>query len=982
MCNKTRVKQSGFVGRKNKLAYHVAMILMYGASLTLSAQAAEVSAATQSEDDEVEVIQVRGIRASMAENMLLKRYSSAVVDVITAEDIGKFPDKNVADSLQRVPGVVIQRSGGEGATVSIRGLSSDLTFTQLNGNFIASSPGEPSRSFDYTLLPSAMIQRVEVFKSPEARLDAGGVGGTVLLHSHKPLAMPSGTGIVNLESTYADVTDKHEPQFTGVYSWKNDAESLGLLVGFTRQHRTNRTLSGGTSSNIWRWNGADGAVDVDGNAVNNTNRWGPINDADGNRYQGYWFPQVVRTAVTKESRERDGLQLTGQWRPSERIELGFNYFGFRLGQDHTLSVVDIPEWSLNPNFLTGVTVDASGTIITGMDYSAGAGGIENDMQFPWMRGTYVREKSTSDTFDFNFSYQGDRFTFRAVAGQTKAKGGPTESWEAAYKSSNWGEGEDSIINAAQFAGWSLGDKVSMYMDPNTLNNLLAGMGGGRDPGSSSSSFVRSTLQERYAQFDIDVDVDWGIFHTVRTGAKLRDAELHRETGNNFFLAPDFDIEAALASGRGITVFDSYQWNGGMPLAKDVFKPQGEGNIAGGFITNLMPVIDWDKYRDIILSNYVPYTRIEDNFVYDIEERITAAYLQGDFEFSDFRGNMGLRLVRTKTTGSSTDLYTYFLDHTDDETGEPVTGDDRFIERWDLITQVNTDTYALPSLNLVWDLADDWVLRGALARVISRPGYNALGSQERITFVSDEWAKDRAEFNELPGFRGSGGNKNLKPYLSTQADVSVEYYYDEGSAVGMAVFYKDVDNFVVPLVIETTRDFAGMPGIVEAGQITISPYSTVGNGSNAKSKGLEVFLQHSFASGFGLYANYTYNRTNQADVNVEGEKVGESPLVGSAKYQYNLSAFYETDRYSLRASYNKRGQTVLGINSGLNVYQDPYDQVDLNASYSLTDHFMLTASVINLTRSESISRVGKDTKARLLNNSYSGRRYYAGFTYNF
>lgn len=123
---------------------------------------------------DMEVIEVRGIRSSMAANLDIKRLSSSVVDAITAEDIGKFPDKNVADSLQRVPGVVIDRDGGEGSSVSIRGLSSELTFSQLNGNFIASSPGEPSRSFDYALLPSAMIESVEVYKSPEARLDEGG----------------------------------------------------------------------------------------------------------------------------------------------------------------------------------------------------------------------------------------------------------------------------------------------------------------------------------------------------------------------------------------------------------------------------------------------------------------------------------------------------------------------------------------------------------------------------------------------------------------------------------------------------------------------------------------------------------------------------------------------------------------------------------------------------------------------------------------
>ncbi|MCL1036810.1 TonB-dependent receptor [Shewanella submarina] len=936
-------------------------------------------------DKDIEVIEVRGIRASMAQNLNIKRMSNAVVDAITAEDIGKFPDKNVADSLQRVPGVIIQRDGGEGATVSIRGLSSDLTFTQLNGNFIASSPGDPSRSFDYSLLPSAMISMVEVFKSPEARLDEGGVGGTVILHTRTPFAMEANSGLVNVEYTYADVTDKYEPQFAGVYSWKNEDEDFGLLVGYTRQHRTNRTLSGGTNANIWRWNGDDAnpPVDVNGNPVDNNNGWGKITDARGQQYQGIWFPQVVRTAVVKEQRERDGIQVTGQWRPADDWEVTANYFHFNLGQDRTLSAVDMPEWLLSPDFLTAIHLDPSGTIATGMDFSAGAGGAPADMQFPWIRGTYVREESSSDTFDFKINYEGDDFTARLIAGHTSSEGGPAESWEAAYKSSNWGEERDSISNAAQYAGWSLGsDRVSMYMDPNTLNNLLAGAGGGRDPGSSNSSFVRSTLEETYVQLDTDFYVEWGLIDKVSVGAKYRHAKLHRETGNNFFISPDLDVEARLAAGEEITRFDSYQWNGGMPLAMDILNTSGEGNIAGGFDINLMPTIDWEKYRSLILQNYVPYTRIEDNFVYDIEETISAMYLQGDFSFSDFRGNLGVRVVRTETLSSSTDLYTFFLDHTDDATGEPVTGDDRFVENYDLISRETSDTHVLPSFNLAWDATDNLVVRTAVAKVISRPGYNAMGSQERISWVSEEWADDRKEFNVLPGFRGSGGNKDLKPFESLQADLSVEYYYGEGSAVGAALFYKKVDNFVVPLVIESTRFYQGMPGIIEPGEITVSPYSTTGNGTDAKSQGWELFMQHSFESGFGLYANYTRNDTNQAGISVDGLEVGESPLVGSADYQYNLSAYYENDDFSIRGSYNKRGEVVQGINSGLNVYQDPYDQLDVNASYSITEALTLTGSVINLTESEQTSRVGNDTTARLLNTSYSGRRFYAGISYKF
>jgi iron complex outermembrane receptor protein len=522
--------------------------------------------------------------------------------------------------------------------------------------------------------------------------------------------------------------------------------------------------------------------------------------------------------------------------------------------------------------------------------------------------------------------------------------------------------------------------VSLNIDPNTLVNLQNGVGGGRDAGSSNSSFVRSELEEDYYQADVDFYVDWGFLKTIRTGVKYRNSILHRETGNTFFLDPNFDIAAGEAREQGITRFDSYQWNGGMPLAQNVFT--SENNIAGGFDINQMPSIDWNKYRDMVTASYVPYTRIEDNFVYDIEEKISAFYIQGDFEFSEVRGNLGVRVVQTKTLTSSTDLYTYQLDHTNDETGEPVTGDARFVEDYQLVTQQNKDTQVLPSFNIAWDATDDLVIRGAIAKVISRPDYSDLGAQQRITYVSGEWAEDRAAFNELPGFSGSGGNKNLKPFESVQADLSIEYYYGEGSAVGLALFHKKVDNFVVPLVIDVEQNFAGKNNIVDAGTINIAPYSTVGNGTDAVSKGAEVFIQHAFDSGFGFYANYTYNKTNKADVTINGKEFGQSALIGSAKYQYNTSVYYEGGYFNVRASYNKRGETVLGLNSGLNVYQDPYEQLDVNASVNLYDGLSLTAAVINLTKSESVTRLGNDTDARLLNTSYSGRRFYAGFNYSF
>lgn len=351
---------------------------------------AQDSQEKQPEVKATEVIEVRGIRASAAENLAIKRLSIATVDAITAEDIGKFPDKNVADSLQRVPGVVIERSGGEGATVSIRGLSSDLTFTQLNGNFVASSPGEPSRSFSYALLPATMIEKVEVYKSSEARLDEGGIGGTVLMFTRKPLDMEKNSGIVNLEYSNSDITDKNEPQFSSIYSWKNDDEDFGLLFGYTRQDRINRSQS--SRVNIMNKNFLYAEREnnqlVDGGA------------------SGYAAQSMVQE-VLEEKREREGMQFTSQWRLNDRLEVGMNYFRFTLGQDSVLNQLEYPEWNNNDNFWTDIRVDADSQFVTGIDYSVGTSGSQRVSSIPRINGEFKREEATSDTFDFFANYEGD-----------------------------------------------------------------------------------------------------------------------------------------------------------------------------------------------------------------------------------------------------------------------------------------------------------------------------------------------------------------------------------------------------------------------------------------------------------------------------------------------------------------------------------------------------------------------------------------------
>ena len=167
------------------------------------------------------------------------------------------------------------------------------------------------------------------------------------------------------------------------------------------------------------------------------------------------------------------------------------------------------------------------------------------------------------------------------------------------------------------------------------------------------------------------------------------------------------------------------------------------------------------------------------------------------------------------------------------------------------------------------------------------------------------------------------------------------------------------------------------------EVTVQNYSTSAGGRDAVSEGVELYAQHTLDSGLGFQFNYTYNKTNQAAIILEdGTEIGKSPLVGSAKNQLNLTVFYETDKFLARASYNRRGEVVNGLVNGLNVYQEPFSQVDVNFAYNFTKQLSLTASVLNLTEEESRSHLGNDTKARFYSNGYAGRVVYAGLNYKF
>jgi len=952
-----------------------------------SAQPADPQAA-----DSAGEITITGYRQSIEASLRTKREANAFIDVITAEDVGKFPDKNVADALQRVPGVIISRDGGEGSRVSIRGLNSDLTLTELNGNFIAGTDtGDPSRSFNYLLLPSSMIGSVEVYKSPEARLDEGGVGGTVILRTRRPLDLKPWSGFVSAEGTDSDVTKKVEPQLTGQISWRNESGTIGLLVGGSWQKRTNREMGGSTES--WQWwtdGGRSGkpATDVNGNVLPNQDAvtyWSEDKaptTRSGQHYNGYWAPQSVDEDITTDKRERIGIQATIDIKPFDNLRLTANYFRFQLNRTQEDNVLKIPEWGYG-NFFTGAKFDKSGTVMESATFEvppAGQGCSANTpictMETPQLSGIYQREKQISNTYDLHGDWNLGHLAVSFAVGKTKSTGGPSQQMKVAVKPRLTGTvtQNGNFLSSWDFGGGDLG----MTFSPDVQKNLLAGIAQ-VDTGSTGSGYTNSSIEQRYAQIDVTRTFDDFFISSIQIGGKWRDGRVQRSTGEQDWYADPATLLRFQDTPQGAVAQPSFFYSN--PIT----------NIPGGFTASSYPAINMASYLNYLNSTYGPAVKVpQPQNLYRIGEKIWAGYAQLNFKSGPIRGNLGVRVVNTKQSGTSTDTLYFENDYCVDGPGGPfdpnrpigpdgncqvIPQSQREVRVYSPNSESKSYTNVLPSFNISWDVTPNLLVRAAVSKVVARPAYNDLGSARSLTFRSDAYTFDRAQFGERAGWSGDGGNFNLSPFSAWAYDIGAEWYFHPGSVLGVAAFRKDVKNFVVPLVLDLNQEVQGQTVLVQS-------YSTQANGSSAKSEGVEIYAQHTLSFGLGAQVNFTYNHTSVADVSLDGKKIGTSPLVGSAKTQWNASVFYEKGPVLLRASYNRRGERVQGLVSGLNVYDDPYQQVDLNASFEVFHNFTITGAVINLTKETERSHLGNDTTARYYSSRYTGRRFYLGAAYKF
>ncbi|WP_049631229.1 TonB-dependent receptor [Cellvibrio sp. pealriver] len=993
------------------------------------------------QDESVEEVMVTGIRASLERSMDTKRNSAGVVDAISSEDIGKFPDTNLAESLQRITGVSISRSNGEGSQITVRGFGADNNMVTLNGRTMPAAStsnggGGDSRAFDFANLASEGISGVEVYKTGKANITTGGIGATVNVKTAKPLDNPglvASAGVKAVMDTTNRAGDDVTPEASGLFSWANDDSTFGVAVSASHQQRDSGTV--GATVNDWgiyTWD----SVNAPQRTWNNANAE-VINAPDEGQLYSRFYD--LRYEFIDTQRTRDNAQLTLQFAPTE---------DFTATVDYTFAENEIKSqlgqagnWMQQQGNFQAVEFDNQE--IATMIYAKEAYGnaIDEGFEQQWREQT-----NTLDSLGVNLSYQvTDALSFdldvhdsemhsrgtgphgtgsirMALAAPVVVErewffGGEFPTYLNVYDDSRRQRPQSAIDQQA----WTPNGQV----DPSDLSSTMLNL----DQADQLSSVTQIKLDGRY-------ELDNGHFDF---GIESREMESNtrRYASGNISLG-NWDGNYPGEFGNLIRPFD-------LQGEFDDFSPKAGGY---GFIANAAELYEAamtiPRYSSILPAKM--NQSAHNIVVEDMQSAYFQVGLEGNVGNMPFSVLTGLRYETTDVDSSSlSSAYFYRWESDNDvsinvDTSKPQT----------LASAKASYDNLLPSFDLTLNVTDDVVSRFSFSKTIARAGLGSLG----VSASNFGSGGGPTYLGAIP--TASASNPGLLPLESTNFDLSVEWYYDEGSYASIGVFEKNVKNFIgseqvnrsllgirnstngprveaaaaqlkaagiavsdVSLFSQTAyNEFVVLPGgglnaawVAEFGNtaytgtpeqdqfilaqpgwdiydnasdpLAVFRTNTPNNGREAKIHGIELAVQHFFGdTGFGVQANYTLVRGDVGFDNLGSPTESQFALVGLSDTA-NLSGIYENDRFQARIAYNWRGEYLNETSRGgfsNPRYIEDYSQIDLNLSYSVTDALTVSLEGINITGEDSRSH-GRNY-AMMWDMYDLGARYQIGARYTF
>ena len=918
------------------------------------AAAQDAKPAAQDSTNQVQEVVVTGFRSSLQRAIDIKRNQTIEVDTILAEDIGKFPDLNLSESIQRIPGVAITRDAGEGREISVRGLGAQFTRVRINGMEALTTTGSSDaaggtnrgRSFDFNVFASDLFNAIEVRKTAEGATEEGSLGATVDLRTARPFDYKGATMVVSGQEGYNDLAKKSNPRGAILLANTWADGKFGALVSLAY---TKRELQDNGTSTV-RWATANafapGFRSVGGVTCS-------VTPSACTQADAAYHPRFPRYDQYFDSEERLGGTASLQWRPGDKTLLTFDalYADFKGTREE--------EYLEAPSFSVGGACTGASPASCGIN--------QTDVLSYTVDSHNTMTKGTFNNVDLRVEHRFDKldttFTQYTLQGEHKFTDTFRMTGIVGHSKSDHDNPIQTTLTYDQFNVQGYSYDYTQGRAP-LLNYGSANL---TDPTAWKLTQIRERPQNAVNKYDMaSVDAYWDMSENLKFqgGAEWKEyqfttSELRRSNGttaNQETVIPAAVAALPIASYSQLLTFNGRGLN--MPAGTPTSWVVPDLNAAN----NLMHLYD----RSVFPLG--PEPALGNNR--SVTEKDEGGYAQANFAMSlgsmPLRGNVGVRYVQTNQTSRGLS----FLSGTAVPT---------------MVEHDYNDT--LPSLNLVLEPMEQFQIRFAAAKVMSRPD---LGNLTPGATVNVSGANRTV----------SAGNPLLDPLRAKSYDLAFEWYPAKGTLVSLAFFHKDIDSFIQSL--QSTGTFATNPFGLPTSVATAACGSTPGcdatttiwtftapvNSPGGPVDGWELNYQQplKFLPGplqnTGLLFNYTSVNSSIKYLNSSGAVVATNQLTGLSRHSYNATVYYEDDRWSARvsAAYRSKyltrvpgqeaGTDVDGTNSTLNV--------DFSVQYTWNEHLKFTAEGINLT--DQFQDQFNDSADRVSFYHHTGREFILGFRY--
>ncbi|WP_340646438.1 TonB-dependent receptor [Phenylobacterium sp.] len=924
-----------------------------------------VAAPAFAQQNEVEELIVTGFRGSLQQALELKRGSATASDTILAEDIGKFPDLNLSESIQRISGVSITRDGGEGRQITVRGLGPQFTRVRINGMEALSTAGgtdasggtNRGRNFDFNIFASDLFNSITVQKTSSAETEEGSLGATVDLRTGRPLDYNGFKFVASAQASYNALSEDASPRAAAMISntWADGAFGALASVAYTKRS----LLDVGASTVRWApGTSFSPGFDALPNGAGLPTTVNPAAAANNAAFH----PRFPRYDRYDQEQDRLGATLSLQWKPTDATELTFDYLYAKLDGNREEQFLEAPSFSVggactaaNVNTSCGIadTNVISSTITNGIMTA----GTFDDVDLR-VEDRYDELSTTFTQYSLDFTHSlSDSLKIHAVAGHSKSD-------------------HDNPIQTTIIWDQFNVDGYKFDYGQSRAPLLSYGTADLTNPNAWTLTQVRMRPQSAVNTYDtVSVDGQWDAndILTFKGGLSWKKYD---------FVSTEMRRTNGTSSNRETTIPAGVAAIANSTYAKTVTLPtQGLGVPAGTPTAWISPNY-FDALTLFQLNDPTAFgaawrlgkePSLSNNN--SVGEKDKGGFIQADWNTElagmPFRGNVGVRYVKTQQTASG---FTF-----SGGVAVPIT-----------VAREYDDT--LPSVNAVIEPFDNFLIRVGAAQTMSRPN---LGSLTPGASVSVSGSSRTV----------TAGNPVLDPFRAKAYDLSFEWYYQPEALISIAFFKKKVDTFVQTLSTQQvfTGNSFGIPDSVATAAcgatVGCSPsatwnFTTPINTPGGDVTGYEISFQQPFSflpgplANTGILANYTSVKSSINYLNAAGATVATTDLTGLSRKAYNVTLYYEDEKVSARVSASHRDKYLTRVLGQENTaaLPVPYDgtnktfNVDASFTYTFNDHLKFTLEGVNLTDEFQDQFNGQNNLVNFYH--HTGREYLLGVRYTY